>query len=68
MKVLARRFLTETDAGDAICVEVRLILTPAEEADLLASYDPQSATSPPAADCRAVARPIADALLALEPA
>lgn len=68
MKVLARRFLTETDAGDAICAEVRLILTPAEEADLLSSYDPQSATSPPAADCRAIARPIADALLALEPA
>lgn len=67
MKVHARRFLTETDAGDAVCVEVRLVLTPAEEADLLASYDPQSATSPPAADCRAVARPIADALLTLPP-
>lgn len=68
MKVLARRFLTETDAGDAVCAEVRLILTPAEEAALLASYDPQSASSPPAADCRAIARPIADALAALEPA
>lgn len=68
MKVQARRFLTETPDGDALCVAVHLVLTPAEEADLLASYDPQSASSPPAADCRAIARPIADALLALEPA
>lgn len=68
MRVNARRFLTETDAGDAVCVEVRLVLTPAEEADLLASYDPQSATSPPAADCRAIARPVAEAIAALDPA
>lgn len=67
MKVQARRFLTETPDGDALCVAVHLVLTPAEEADLLASYDPQSATSPPAADCRAVARPIAAAIAALEP-
>ena len=68
MRVHARRFLTETPNGDAICVEVRLVLTPAEEAELLASYDPQSASSPPAADCRAIARPIAAAIAALEPA
>lgn len=68
MRVQARRFLTETPDGDAICVAVHLVLTPAEEADLLASYDPQSATSPPAADCRAIARPIAAAIAALEPA
>ena len=49
-------------------VELTVRLTAAEAADLLASYDPQSATSPPAADCRAIARPIADALAALEPA
>lgn len=49
-------------------VELTMRLTRAEADDLLASYDPQSATSPPAADCRAIARPIADALLALEPA
>ena len=48
-------------------VELTMRLTRAEADDLLASYDPQSATSPPAADCRAVARPIADALLALGP-
>lgn len=68
MRVQARRFLTETPDGDALCVAVHLVLTPTEEAALLASYDPQSAASPPAADCRAVARPIADALAALEPA
>ena len=68
MKVQARRFLTETPDGDALCVAVHLVLTPAEEADLLASYDPQSASSPPAADCRAIARPIAAAIAALEPA
>lgn len=68
MKVQARRFLTETPDGDALCVAVHLVLTPAEEAALLAEYDPQSATSPPAVDCRAVARPIAAAIAALEPA
>ena len=68
MRVHARRFLTETPDGDAVCVEVRLVLTPAEADDLLSSYDPQSATSPPAADCRAIARPIAAAIAALEPA
>lgn len=65
MRVNARRFLTETDAGDAVCVEVLLILTPDDEAALLASYDAGSASSPPAADCRAIARPIADQLSAL---
>lgn len=65
MKVYTRRFLTETDAGDLVCAEVLLILTPDEEAALLASYDAGSASSPPAADCRAIARPIADQLSAL---
>lgn len=65
MKVHARRFLTETPDGDAVCAEVRLVLTPDEEAALLASYDPQSATSPPAAECRAIARPVAEAIAAL---
>lgn len=49
-------------------VELTMRLTSAEAADLLASYDPQTAASPPAAECRAIARPIADALAALEPA
>lgn len=49
-------------------VELTMRLTAAEAADLLASYDPQSASSPPAADCRAIARPIAAAIAALEPA
>ncbi len=48
-------------------VEMRLRLTQAEADDLLASYDPQAAASPPAAECRAVARPVADALLAGAP-
>ena len=66
MKVFARRFLTETPDGDAVCAIVTMVLTPAEEAALMGSFDPQSATSPPAAECRAIARPIADALAALE--
>ena len=68
MKVHARRILTETPDGDAVCVLLTVLLTPDEEAALMADYDPNSATSPPAAACREVARPIADALAALEPA
>lgn len=48
-------------------VELTMRLTAAEAADLLASYDPQAAASPPAADCRAIARPVADALLGAIP-
>lgn len=44
-------------------VELTMRLTAAEADALLASYDPQAAASPPAADCRTVARPVADALL-----
>ena len=68
MKVQARRFLTETDAGDAVCVEVRLILTPAEEAELMAGYRPGQ--SPPllADAARIVGVPAAEAIAALEPA
>ena len=47
-------------------VELTLRITQAEADDLLTSYDPQSATSPPAADCRAIARPIAAAIAALD--
>jgi len=49
-------------------VELTMRLTRTEADALLADYDPQSASSPPAAACRGVARPIADALAALEPA
>ncbi|NDB96760.1 MAG: hypothetical protein EBZ78_11490, partial [Verrucomicrobia bacterium] len=44
-------------------VEMRLRMTQAEADALLASYDPTSATSPPAPACLPVVRPIADALL-----
>lgn len=47
-------------------VELTVRLTAAEAAALIASYDPQSATSPPAAECRAIARPIAEAIAALD--
>lgn len=47
-------------------VEMRLRMTQAEADALLAAYDPQAAASPPAADCRAIARPIAEAVAALE--
>lgn len=48
-------------------VEMRLRMTQAEADALLAVYDPQAAASPPAADCRAIARPVADALLGSVP-
>lgn len=66
MRVQARRINTETPDGDAVCAIVTLVLTPAEEAALMGSFDPQSATSPPAAECRAIARPIAEAIAALD--
>lgn len=47
-------------------VELTMRLAAAEAAALIASYDPQSATSPPAAECRAIARPIAEAIAALD--
>lgn len=53
------------DAGEGH-VEYRVRMTRAEVGALLANFDPASATSPPAADCRAVARPIAEAVAALD--
>jgi hypothetical protein len=47
-------------------IEFRARLTAAQADALVANYDPASATSPPAADCRAVARPIAEAVAALD--
>lgn len=46
-------------------VEYRVRMSRAEADALLANFDPASATSPPAADCRAVARPIAAAVAEL---
>jgi len=68
MKSYARRLLTETPDGDAVCVELRLVLTPAEEADLMAGYRPGQ--SPPllADAARVVGVPAAEAIAALEPA
>lgn len=47
-------------------VEVLFRLSRSEADALVASFDPQSATSPPAAECRAIARPIAEAIAALD--
>jgi hypothetical protein len=61
-------------ANDCRCVEVstdgterqvpahQLNITAADMGDVLAGYDPSSASSPPAATCRAIARPILDAI------
>lgn len=68
MKVQARRFLTETSDGDAICVEVRLVLTPVEEAELMAGYRPGQSPSLLADAARVVGVPAAEAIAALEPA
>jgi len=45
-------------------VIVTLSMTKEEVVALLAEFDPKSSTSPPAAICRAIARPIATALAA----
>ncbi len=45
-------------------VIVTLSLSQDEVAALLAEFDPKSSTSPPAAICRAIARPIATAIAA----
>jgi hypothetical protein len=52
------------DDGSAPVI-VTLRMTQAEADALIANFDPASATSPPAADCRAVARPIATAVAEL---
>ena len=57
---------TVTDDDGSAPVIVVLRMTEADADALVASYDPASATSPPAADCRAVARPIAEAVAALD--
>lgn len=53
----------DDDGSAPVLVTIRM--TEADADALVASYDPASATSPPAADCRAVARPIAEAVAAL---
>jgi hypothetical protein len=63
MKVTVRRFATETPEGDDYtAVNATLVLSTAEAADLMASYDPSSGTSPAAAVCRPVVRAILDAI------
>ena len=68
MRVRASRILTETPDGDAVCAVVHLVLTPAEEAELMAGYRPGQ--SPPllADASRVVGVPAAEAIAALEPA
>jgi len=50
-----------TEAQVPACV---VTITLAEIKAVLAAYDPASASSPPAATCREIARPILDAILA----
>jgi len=67
VKVTARTLATEGPSGDdSRAVLVTVILYGPDADALVASFDPASATSPPAADCRAVARPIAEAVAALD--
>ena len=51
------------DAGDTFS-EVTLRISAAELDRILASYDPNSGTSPGVADCRPLVRAILDAVLA----
>ncbi len=46
-------------------VEVQFRLTKSEADALVASFDPGSAVLPPEAECRAIARPVAEAIAAL---
>ena len=66
MKVNARTITTEGPAGDDPRAVVVTLVLYGDEADaLLSSFDPSSPSSPPAAECRTVARPIAEALAEL---
>lgn len=65
MRAYARRFLTETPDGDAVCVEVRLILTPAEEAALMAGYQPGQVPALSEDAALLVGVPVAEAVAAL---
>lgn len=47
-------------------VRVMLLMEESEAAALMGSFDPGSASSPPAAECRAIARPVAEAIAALD--
>lgn len=61
-----------TFAGQAATIDgeriyvVELRLSATEMDAMIAAYDPQSATSPSAADCRTIARPVLDAILAAQ--
>ena len=63
----ADRIFTE---GDGLpyrqVVRVMLLVEESEAATLIGSFDPSSASSPPAAECRAIARPVAEAIAALD--
>jgi hypothetical protein len=57
-----RRVEISTDGTERQVPAVMLCLTMAEYEVILEGYDPSSASSPPAATCRAIARPILDAI------
>ena len=50
------------DGSEVQVPAMTITVTLAEIDEVLAAYDPASASSPPAATCRAIARPILDAI------
>lgn len=51
---------------DTPILNVSLVLVQADIDAIVNAFDPSSASSPPAADCRAIARPIVEAILAAQ--
>lgn len=57
-----RRVEVSTDGSEAQVPGFQVLVTVADATDVLAGYDPSSGSSPPAATCRGIARPILDAI------
>lgn len=56
--------ITNGTEVDTEVLNVALVFDKAEIDAIVDAFDPGSASSPPAADCRAIARPIVEAILA----
>jgi len=49
---------------DTEVMEIRLVVFRAQLQTIADAFDPASSSSPPAADCRSIARPIIEAIIA----
>lgn len=62
----AYKIMTEKDGADDTAIILTMVFYSSDVADILASFDPSSSTSPSAADSRSIARPIAEVLKSVE--